>query len=165
MVLGSTEDLDHEEQELVPSRQLHRQFDDYLIKQGVICDDTDGSAVHDRMDKNALKLGPNHRQEDPYHSVEAIREWIYFLVEGLGTITKERRTDYVRVAWGHKVMDYMVSKLKRQYNCTQKELDTKLVIQRAWRYYRDRGYHRARYRGPNRSLLEKFFGTIGTSFK
>jgi len=130
----------------MPSREHHLEFDDRLRKNGIICEDTDGNAVHARLDRNAKHLADMHRELDYFHSPEGIREFIDNIVNSIGGIYQATATDYVRIAYGHLCLDYMASKLKRKFNCTYKELDWRKVHTRTYRYFRRCGHHRTHYR-------------------
>jgi len=130
----------------MPPRQYHIRFDAILREKGVICDDTFGDTVHDRLDRNVNRYGANHRVDDDYHDPEAMRDIIDGYVNGLNTIRQETCTDYVRIAYGHIALDYMASKLKKQKNCEYSDLNWKFVFERTWAYYKQRGYDRSYYR-------------------
>jgi len=129
----------------MPSLQYHLEFDEKrLEKNGVICDDTDGTVVHRRMDRNAKKYGPDHRDLDYWHSPEGIRDMIDGFVDTIG-IYPQTATDYVRIAYGHRCLDYIASKTIRALNCSYKDLDWRNVYTRAYRLLRHNGYHKAVY--------------------
>ena len=130
----------------MPSRKKLLEFDEILRAKGVIMDDTDGTTIHNRLDRHAKTYGPAHREDDEWHSHGAIRYMIDNMIKSLGNISQDRATDYVRVARGHECLDYMASKLRRQYDCSSASLDWGYVYQRTWRYMRSNGYHRAYYR-------------------
>ena len=94
----------------MPTRRVHLKFDEYLREHGVIREDTNTDAVHNRMDKDLQVYGHwNHQYEDYYHDVNGIRDWINKWSH-LGY--QDTLTDYVRVALGHLVLDEMWSKYK-----------------------------------------------------
>ncbi len=130
----------------MPTRRYHLEFDDVLRSKRIIFEKTDGNSVHARMDKNSKKYGEAHRKLDDFHSPEGIRDFVDQIVNSLGTIHQETATDYVRIAYGHMCLDYMASKLTKQYRCTYDELDWNYVYKRTLRYYRDYGYDRTYYR-------------------
>jgi len=130
----------------VPNRKYHLEFDDRLRKNAVISDDTDGNSVHARMDKNSKHLADMHRELDYYHSDPGVRDFIDNIVNSIGTIGQATATDYVRIAHGHLCLDYMASKLKRQQECTYKELNWREVYTRTWKYFQRQGLHRTYYK-------------------
>ncbi len=121
----------------MPSINRHREFDERLKKNGVICEDTNGATVHKRMDRNAKKYGRDHRVLDEWHSPEAIRDMIDNLVDTIG-INKLTATDFVRIAYGHRCLDYIASKYP--------DADWDEVFRRAYRLFRRRNFHTKRYR-------------------
>jgi len=133
---------------MVPSLDYHLDFDEKrLVKNGVIYEDTDGTSVHRRMDKNAKKFGPDHRDLDYWHSPEGIRDMIDGFVGSIG-IRPETATDYVRIAYGHRCLDYIASKTRRGLNCHYKDLskgDWRNVYTRAYKLFRRNGYHKKVY--------------------
>jgi hypothetical protein len=130
----------------MPSKKHHLEFDEILRGKDVICEDTDGTTVHTRMDKHAKTFGPVHREVDFWHSHEGVRTFIDNMINSLGNINQATATDYVRIAYGHIALDYIASKLKRQYKCNYNQLDWDEVYRRAWQYYRRKGYRRKYYR-------------------
>jgi hypothetical protein len=130
----------------MPSRKHHLEFDDRLRKNSVICEDTDGNAVHARLDRNSKHFADMHRELDYFHSDVGIRDFIDNIVNSIGTIAKSTATDYVRIAYGHLCLDYMASKLKREYDCSYRELNWRGVYTRTWKYFQRNGYHRTYYR-------------------
>lgn len=130
----------------MPARSKHLAFDEMLREKGVIMDDTDGTTVHNRLDRHARTYGPNHREEDEWHSHVGVRSMTDNLLSSFGNISKERATDYVRIAHGHECLDYMASKLRRQYDCSYAALDWDEVFRRTWRYMKSKGYDRSYYR-------------------
>jgi hypothetical protein len=102
--------------------------------------------THNRLDKHAMTYGPTHHEDDEWHSHTGVRSMIDNMINSLGNISKERATDYVRIAHGHECLDYMASKLRRQYDCSYASLDWDEVFRRTWRYMKSKGYDRAYYR-------------------
>jgi hypothetical protein len=129
----------------MPSRKKHLEFDDYLRNRGNILEDTKGTAVHNRLDKHAKTYGPTHRDDDEWHSHQGARAMIDNIVKSLG-MEQDRATDYVRIAHGHESLDYMTSKLKRQGDCRESDLDWDYVYRRTWKYMKSKRLHRARYK-------------------
>jgi hypothetical protein len=130
----------------MPSREKHLGFDEFLRRKGVICDDTDGNSVHARMDRGARKYGADHREQDYFHSDAGIRDTIDNLLNSIGTIQQTTATDYIRIAYGHVSLDYMVSKLKEHLKCHYRDFDWEAVYQRTWNYFRRKGFHKTYYR-------------------
>lgn len=114
----------------LPTRRVHLKFDEYLREHGVICQDTQTDAVHERMDRDLQTHGHwNHQYEDYYHDIKGIRDWIGKWSH-LGY--QETLTDYVRVALGHLVLDEMWSKYEFE---SGEEL-----MKTAYRSYAQRGF-------------------------
>lgn len=120
----------------MPSRRLHLRFDEYLKDHGVIDGYTYANTVHKRMDRNTMYFGPEHREIDFYHSERGIREWL----RGFAHLAyQETLKDYLRVALGHLVLDYMASRyeFENEYE----------LMKSAYRSFIQRGYHRKYFRG------------------
>jgi hypothetical protein len=115
----------------MPSRKVHLKFDEYLKIKEVIFDDTFAQSVHKRMDKGVQKFGPDHRTVDFFHSEQGIREW---LREMKHITSQDTLTDYLRVALGHLVLDYI------EYRFPWKNEDE--LIKSAYRSFIQRGFHR-----------------------
>lgn len=132
----------------MPSLKYHLDFDERRLKKnGVICEDTDGTSVHRRMDKNAKKYGPDHRDFDYWHSSEGIRDMIDAFVESIG-IYPVTATDYVRIAYGHRCLDYITSKTIRSFDCRYNDLaesDWRSIYTRAYKLFRRNYHHKAVY--------------------
>ncbi len=144
----------------MPARPHHLAFDAVLVDRGVILEGTRTDAVHDFLDRGAAKWGSLHRELDPNHDAEKLRPWIAAQVRNLRSFRQDTATDYVRAAWGHIVLDHVVSleKDRRERAAGRRPRDGKLewdaLLSRAWRRFREGGFDRCRYRAPNRSLLE-----------
>jgi len=119
----------------LPSRRVHLDFDEYLKDHGVISGYTYANSVHARMDRGINYWGPDHREMDFYHSEEGIREWL----RGFSHLAyQETLTDYLRVALGHLVLDYLASRY---------EYENKYELMKsAYRSFRRRGFHRKYFR-------------------
>ena len=130
----------------MPSRKHHLGFDDRLRKNSVICEETDGNAVHARLDRNSRHFTDLHTELDYFHSDAGIRDSIDNTVNSIGTISQSTATDYVRIAYGHLCLDYIASKLKRKSSCTYRELNWREVYTRTWKYFQRNGHHRTYYR-------------------
>ena len=108
---------------------------EYLEDHGIIHDYTFANTVHDRMDRDLTYWGPEHREIDFYHSEEGVREWL----RGFQHFAyQETLTDYLRVALGHLVLDDIESRGEWE--------DEDDLIDRAYRSFIARGYHRKFYR-------------------
>jgi len=129
----------------MPPKKYHLKFDEFLKDKGVICIETNGRSVHDRLDKHVKKYGPVHRELDKWHTPKGIRYTIDNYVNSLGTILQDTCTDYVRIAYGHVSLDYIVSKLKRKYDYNYDDLDWSEIYKRTWEYYKRNGYNKKRY--------------------
>lgn len=119
----------------MPSRRVHLKFDEYLKDHGVISDYTFADKVHDRMDRDLVVWGPEHREVDFYHSEEGIRNWLRRFAH---LAYQDTLTDYIRVALGHLVLDNI--ELRQEW------LDEEDLIKRAYRSYIAKGYHRTFFR-------------------
>lgn len=139
--------------EPMPSLRNHLDFDEKRLKKNrIICEDADGTAVHQRMDRNARKYGPDHRELDEWHEPEAIRDMIDNFVDTIG-IYPETATDYVRIAYGHRCLDSVASRAKREMDCGYSgltEADWRGIYTRAYKLFRKYGYHKKVYQ-PRRS--------------
>ena len=137
------------------------EFDDILEEKGVICECRETSSVHNFMDRGAEVWQSMHRELDPKHDARMVRPWIVAQVRQLRRFRQDTATDYVRVAWGHMVLDHIVSLEKDR--CQRKgskrprdgDLDWDRLLEHAWQYYRNGGFHMTRYRGPRKGLLQK----------
>ena len=117
---------------------MHLEFDEYLKDHDIINGYTYTNSVHKRMDRNTKFFGPEHREIDFYHSEEGIREWL----RGFSHLAyQETLTEYLRVALGHLVLDYMDSRYEYE---NEYEL-----MKSAYRSFIQRGYHRKYFRGQN----------------
>jgi len=119
----------------MPTRRVHLKFDQYLWEHGVILDDTYGDSVHKRLDKGLSKYGPDHQFMDYYHTEEGIRYWLDNMPE---TMSQDRKTDYMRIALGHMVLDEMAYR--------RPDLNEDDLIKAAYRSFIQRGYHRKYYK-------------------
>ena len=82
-------------------------FDEYLKEHRIIHGYIYADKVHDKMDRDLIVWGPEHREIDFYHSEEGIREWL----RGFSHLTyQETLTDYLRAALGHLALDDMASR-------------------------------------------------------
>jgi len=137
----------------VPSLERHLEFDEKRLKKnGVIFMNTDGTAVHRRMDRNASKYGPNHRDLDEWHTSEAIRDMVDNIVGSIG-MDSSRGTDYVRIAYGHRCLDSVASRTRRELGCNYSDLDDsewRSIYTHAYKLFRRYYYHKKVYQ-PRRS--------------
>jgi hypothetical protein len=124
------------EVDYLPRRRVHLKFDEYLREHGVIREDTKTDTVHNRMDKDLQVYGHwNHQYADYYNYPNGIRNWIRKWSH-LGH--QDTLTDYVRVAFGHLVLDEMWYKYKFE---SEEEL-----IKTAYRSYAQRGFGRCHFK-------------------
>jgi hypothetical protein len=122
----------------MPSMNRHLEFDEKRLKKNrVICEETSGRTVHKRMDRNVKKYGSDHRNLDEWHSPDGIRDMIDNFVETVG-IDPITATDYVRIAYGHRCLDYIASKYPTA--------EWGEVFTRAYRLFRSNDFHNKRYR-------------------
>lgn len=131
----------------MPSLKHHLEFDELRLKKNcVIYEDTNGTAVHKRLDKNTKKYGRDHRKLDEWHTPEGVRDMIDNFISSLGTIRPETATDYVRIAYGHLILDKTASRMKRERECTYGELNWREVYTRTYRLFRRYEYHKTCYK-------------------
>lgn len=132
----------------MPGLKHHLEFDEKRLKKnGVVFTDTDGTTVHRRMDRNARKYGPDHRELDEWHEPDAIRDMVDNIVSSIG-MDSSRGTDYVRIAFGHRCLDSVASGTRRAFNCSYSDLeesDWRSIYTRAYRLFRRYGYHKKVY--------------------
>lgn len=127
----------------MPTRKYHLEFDNILRDRGVIYEDTFGDTVHSRLDKNVKKYGPDHRELDDWHQPESIRIFIYNMEHW---ISQETATDYLRIAYGHVVLDSVVSKMKIKEGIAYcRHLNMDKAYKRALQKFYREGYHRKKY--------------------
>ena len=120
----------------MPSKKLHLQFDEYLRDRGVLCEETNTESVHGRMDRDVQVYGHwNHQYEDYYHDIKGVRSWIKKWSH-LGS--QDTKTDFVRVALGHLVLDDIWSR-----NDWEDEHD---LMKRAYRSFVARGFERSYFK-------------------
>ena len=122
-------------QKAMPGRNVHRKLDDKLKKRGVIRDDTPTDFVHDTMDGGVTKFGGwQHQENDPKHTITGIRE----VLANSKKITSERtKTDCIRVAHGHRVLDRLA---KKGYD------DEDELVERAYRVLVAKRHDKARFK-------------------
>ena len=121
----------------MPARKLHLIFDEYLKQHEILLNTTYAVSVHDRMDRGLTAYGPDHQIIDFYHSEEGIRAWLDALPE---TTRQDTKTDYLRVALGHLMLDDMKYRLP---DASDEEL-----IKAAYRSFMQRGFDRTFYKEP-----------------
>lgn len=131
----------------MPNFQQHLAADEYLRASAFINYKTNGRAVHTRLDRNVSKYGPKHRELDDWHSVKGIRRFITNMVRSLGNINQETRTDYVRIAAFHIVLDETYTKEKERYYIETEE-HMEEIYKKAFRNFKKKGFHRLYYREP-----------------
>jgi hypothetical protein len=119
----------------MPSRGRHLKFDEYLKEKGIISNDVYTNKVHSRMDRDVNYWGLRHREIDFFNGEEGIREWLRTFQH---LAYQETLTDYLRVCLGHLCLDDIAS--RREY------FDENDLINRAYRSFIARGYHRKFYR-------------------
>jgi hypothetical protein len=132
----------------MPSRAHHLEFDEKKLKRyNVIFEDTKGTTVHKRMDKNSKIFGSDHRELDYWHSPEGIRDMIDNFVETIG-ILPETATDYVKIAYGHVCLDKVGSKYRDNANCEYSNLsedDWREIYNKAFQKFVREGGKRRKY--------------------
>jgi len=132
----------------MPSLKYHLEFDEKRLKKNeIIYEDTDGAAVHRRMDRNAKKYGPDHRELDEWHEPDAIRDMVDNFVETIG-IYPQTATDYIKIAFGHRCLDDVASKYKREFGCNYSDLDNddwRRIFTKAYKKFKRERYHKKVY--------------------
>ena len=119
----------------MPEKRVHLKFDKYLIEHSVICD-RDCSTVHEQMDKGIKVYGPlNHQLEDFNHQIDGVRVWIRSWSH---LANQETKTDYIRVAYGHSVLDEIWSEDKTK---SEEEL-----MKSAYRSYTQKGFDKCHFK-------------------
>lgn len=133
----------------MPDLKHHLEFDEKRLKKNhIICEETDGTSVHRRMDRNARKFGPDHRELDEWHEPDAIRNMIDNIVNSISNIHPETATDYVRIAFGHRCLDRVASGARRAFDCSYsalEESDWRSIYTRSYKLFRRYGYHKKVY--------------------
>ena len=138
----------------------HSMFDSILRDHSIIeLSEHNCDQVHNRMDRDMRNHdGTSHYQErDPYHNEESIRDWIrhgrdcfwdnVFTVLSLGDNTNvgdHASSDFVRVAFGHIVLDHYWVKHKVELESGEKTSDE--VVRRAFDEFCRQGYDSMRFR-------------------
>ena len=133
----------------MPTLEYHQRFDEERLKKNrIICDKTNGKAVHRRMDAGAKKYGADHRELDEWHEPEAIRDLIDNFVASLGNINPQTATDYVRIAYGHDCLDRTATKYRDESGGSYSDLtddDWRTIFTKAYKRFRREGYHKKVY--------------------
>jgi hypothetical protein len=120
----------------MPDKRVHLKFDEKLKEKEIIYDDTDGFTVHDRMDREASYHGHwQHKEIDYYHDIVGIRDWIR---KTCTNASQETSTDYVRICYGHWVLDDME---KRHPDKNEDDL-----INLAYRVFKQEKYDKTFYK-------------------
>jgi hypothetical protein len=130
----------------MPPRKYHLEFDDVLRDRNIICDDTDGSTVHRRLDYHSKSYGIDHRELDELHQPESIRVFIDNIITSLNNIYQGTATDYLRIAYGHVTLDEIASRYKRKLSCEYKELEWGDIYQKTLAKFRREGYYKKYYK-------------------
>ena len=114
----------------MPNRNIHLEFDRFLIQKNVLFPDANYDNVHKFVDAGVFSYGRNHRIVDIYHQEEGVRRW---LNGKINVIPQERATDWLRCALGHFCLDDANSKLdERHYLEDVFDYAYKLMKQRRW---------------------------------
>ena len=132
----------------MPSLKKHLEFDEKKLKRYNVIYDTDGTKVHQRLDKGAKKYGPTHREDDYWHSDIGIRDTIDNNIASICNIYPETATDYIRIAYGHICLDTIASKYKREIGCNYTDLsqdDWRIIFNRAYHKFKRNRYHKTVY--------------------
>ncbi|MFW9921803.1 MAG: hypothetical protein ACFFDW_00750 [Candidatus Thorarchaeota archaeon] len=118
--------------------RIHMKFDKILREKGILSNDVNGRSVHTRIDKDSKYFGPNKSVADPEKTIKTIRGWISSWAH-FGR--KGTKTDYVRIALGHMVVDDIKS--RKEYS------DENDLLKRALISYKKKGFHKTFYREKN----------------
>ena len=124
----------------------HLRFDRILRENGIIqIGDYECDEVHDRMDRDMPKHGGPwyHQDRDPHHQESGIREWIRsgrdsFWDSLFHGIWGHRDCDFIRVAYGHMVLDKYWAKYRESLESGEKTSEE--VIELSFRNFLDNGY-------------------------
>lgn len=138
--------------------QVHRAFDKLLVKDGIISNETETLELHSWMDSGVKEYGRGHQSIDPKHSPETIRvkikngkpltieENIFGKIKEFikaKTRNQQEKTDLIRAAYGHEVVDNMWSKHKTQYK--RNPIDREKFLENCLREFKCQNYHLKRY--------------------
>jgi hypothetical protein len=120
----------------MPPRNIHLKFDRLLADQNIIKGSTDPNIVHKKLDD--IK-GKHHRVFSKSHSIDAIRQFLKDgkpLENGKGILEKallwikykrgldqRTKTDYIRIACGHEIVDDLWTKHKKRFGKDPVDLD------------------------------------------
>ncbi|HUT82790.1 MAG TPA: hypothetical protein VMZ29_16460 [Candidatus Bathyarchaeia archaeon] len=119
----------------MPRLRVHIKFDKLLKEKGIISEEANGRSVHTRIDKDTNYFGPNKSVADPDKTIKLIRGWISSWAH-FGR--KGTKTDCVRIALGHMVVDDIRS--RKEYT-SESDLLTRALIS-----YKKKGFHKTFYR-------------------
>jgi hypothetical protein len=115
----------------LPSLNEHQVFDVILKWESVIKDETETYKIHRFIDS---KIPGHHRSLDDKMTIEMVRKWISKFSH-LGY--PETFTDYVRVAFGHLILDEVWDKYRQEPMI--------VVLRKAFSLFKRRGYDRKKY--------------------
>lgn len=87
-------------------RYIHLKFDNILKDEKIIELDTNGTIIHQFLDKGISDYGGRHRDMDPDHNAEKIRSWLKGIFRKL-RYSQRTKTDFIRIAYGHILVDKM----------------------------------------------------------
>lgn len=94
----------------MPARDIHQDFDSFLISGGYLPDGYEYDIVHNRLDDGSRKYGSHHRDMDIYHTEDGIRYWL----QGMSNrnASQEKLTAYLRCALAHIALDMAETEIR-----------------------------------------------------
>jgi len=119
----------------MPQRHKHEEFDRFLAMKGVLVPDGQYGIVHAFMDLGVKSFGASHRDNDPYHWVEGLRNWLNGKFNVIG---QDRATDWLRAGLRHICLDDAESRLPQRNSWEE-------VFNSAYRSMVRRGWVRSRF--------------------
>jgi len=112
----------------MPYLKEHRIFDIILKWEGIISDETKTDKVHQFIDR---RVPEHHHILDEKVTEKKVREWVNRFAH-LGY--PETTTDYIRVTFGHLVLDEIWDKYRKKPLIT--------ILRKSFSLFKRRGFHR-----------------------
>lgn len=137
---------------------VHMAFDKLLVKDNIISNKTDTRKLHERMDRGVRDHGGSHQILDRDHRPETMREIISkgrCLANGedfkgkirefikAKTRTQREKTDLIRAAYGHEVVDEKWIEHKNQYK--RNPVDRKKFLENCLKEFKSKNYNLKRH--------------------